>query len=474
MVLYENVKSLVFRDKVVKSMIRTRDDAILYQMIPDADYILAVVENLEQAPAIIPYDHYYAFYPSEDVVIDYGDGTIEVYDTGHDSVNDGVFSHQYNAPGTYLVKIYGVTKIDGERYDCAPFGDISDMTSIVIPNSVTDLTKNAFSSCLDLTSVTLPNGITELGKDCFSWCKGLSSITIPSYITKLGISCFEKCDNLTSIVLPNNITELEENCFYGCNSLQSINIPNGVETLGNQCFYQCESLQSLIVPNTVTILGDQCFYDCHGLKSLILQEGMETIGEECFYSCAFNSLNIPSTISNIGYDAFSDIGMEKIIFNWDNENDILQYNNNWGLYNSWPSVNTQISIPYGTTQLYIDAQYPEEMLVEQPPEEEEYVVTKAIQIVWDDDNNANNLRPNSVTATLQQNNTTYRTVSLTNEIEYHLIVYSLPRKINNQVVTYTWLVGNVPSYQITSQTVYGDVTTIVLKEFNEPIIGGKD
>lgn len=480
MTLFEDdVKSLTFRNKTVKSMVRTRDNAIIYQMIPDVDYMTVIVQNLEQAPIINPYNHECAFYPPEDIMIDFGDGTeIEkYYDEGG---YGGYFTHRYNSPGTYTVKIYGITKLDGGAnelgytYHGAPFGDIEDIISIIVPNSVTSLGKNAFSDCKGLTSVTIPDHITELGECCFSWCKGFSSMTIPPQITKLGVSCFEECDNLTSIVLPNNITELEENCFCRCTKLQSINIPNGVETLGNQCFYQCKSLQSINIPNTVTTLGNQCFYDCEGLKSLVLQKGIETIGEECFNSCAFNSLNIPSTISNIGRNAFSNIGMEKIIFNWDNENDILQYSDNWDLYNSWPSVNTQISIPYGTTQLYIDAQYPEEKLVEQPPEEEEYVVTKAIRIVWDDNNNANNLRPNSVTATLQQNNTTYRTFSLTNEIEYYLIVYSLPRKINNQVVTYTWLIEGVPSYQIASQTVYGDVTTIVLKEFNEPIIGGKD
>lgn len=491
MTLFEDdVKSLTFRNKTVKSMVRTRDNAIIYQMIPDVDYMTVIVQNLEQAPAIIPYNHYYAFYPSQDITIDYGDGTIKQYDDGHNDGDDGTFSHNYNNPGTYTVKIYGITKLDGgedefdHTYHGAPFGDIDDIISIIVPSNVTSLGKSAFSGCTGLTSVTIPNNITELGDGCFNWCKGLSSITIPSQITKLGESCFEECDSLISVTLPNGITELEDRCFYQCINLPSLVIPNGVTRLGNECFYQCNSLQSISIPNTVTELGEGCFSECSSLQSLSLPNTVTELGEECFNKCSnltslilssnittipeacfcedssLVRLNIPQSVSSIENRCFEDTNLQDMTFNWDNANDILEYGNGWGLsYYNGPDI----FIPYGTTQLYIDAFYPEDSLIEKDP-----IITKSVQIIWNDNNNANNQRPNSVNIELRQNNNQYLSFNLAESNGWMRVVSDLPYKVNNTIADYTWLPSSVSQYEIESAITSNDLTTITYKFSDRP------
>lgn len=465
MTFFENVKSLTFRNKTVKSMVRTRDNAIIYQTTPDENYMTVIVQNLEQAPVIAPYNHQYAFYPSEDVIIDYGDGTIVDYDNGSYLGNDGFFSHSYSSPGTYTVKIYGITKLDGGFNELnytdhgAPFGDIDDIISIIIPSSVTSLGKSAFSDCTGLTSVTIPNNITELGDNCFNWCKSLSSITIPSQITKLGESCFEECDNLISVTLPNGITELEDRCFYKCINLPSLVIPNGVTRLGDECFYQCSSLQSLSVPNTVTELGEGCFSKCINLTSFVLSSNITTIPEACFYeNSSLVHLNIPQSVSSIEYHCFEETNLQDMTFNWDNANDILEYDNGWGLsYYNGPNI----FIPYGTTQLYIDAWYPEDSLIEM-----EQTTTKSIQIVWDDNNDANNQRPANVNISLKQNNNQYTNITLSDSNGWRDTVINLPYNVNGSEATYTWTTPAISGYEIESKTTTNDLTVITLKIFD--------
>ena len=50
------------------------------------------------------------------------------------------------------------------------------MTSITIPNSVTEIGEWAFGNCSGLTSVTIPNSVTYIGDLAFYDCSGLTRI----------------------------------------------------------------------------------------------------------------------------------------------------------------------------------------------------------------------------------------------------------------------------------------------------------
>ena len=53
-----------------------------------------------------------------------------------------------------------------------------DITSIVIPNTVTTIGNNAFSDCSNLTSVTISSSVTSIGDYAFASCINLTTITI--------------------------------------------------------------------------------------------------------------------------------------------------------------------------------------------------------------------------------------------------------------------------------------------------------
>ena len=76
--------------------------------------------------------------------------------------------------------------------------------------------KCAFKGCRGLTSLTLPDGITEIGSGAFFGCSGLTSLNLPAGITSIGSSAFEGCSGLTSLTLPAGITSIGDCAFYIC------------------------------------------------------------------------------------------------------------------------------------------------------------------------------------------------------------------------------------------------------------------
>ena len=94
---------------------------------------------------------------------------------------------------------------------------------------MTKITQLAFERCTGLTSITIPNSVTEIQNRAFDYCTGLTSITIPSSITNIGNQVFDGCTSLIEVIVevtnPNNIT-LGDDVFRNTNNCP-IYVPSG-------------------------------------------------------------------------------------------------------------------------------------------------------------------------------------------------------------------------------------------------------
>ena len=92
---------------------------------------------------------------------------------------------------------------------------MKNLTSVVIPDSVTDIKYLAFKNN-QLTSVIIPDSVTAIGHYAF------------------------KNNQLTSIVIPNSVTIIDESAFQN-NQLTSVTIGNGIRSIDYAAFSKSSS-----------------------------------------------------------------------------------------------------------------------------------------------------------------------------------------------------------------------------------------
>lgn len=137
--------------------------------------------------------------------------------------------------------------------DITEFQNCTSLTSVAIPNSVTEIKAGAFMGCTSLTGVTIPSGVTEIRGNAFSGCTSLRRVTIPDSVTKIGSTsgdgAFQGCTALTAVTILSSVT-IGSNTFKGCTSLTSLTIPSNVRAIYYGAFEDCSSLTSMTVKAT--------------------------------------------------------------------------------------------------------------------------------------------------------------------------------------------------------------------------------
>ena len=148
------------------------------------------------------------------------------------------------------------------------FFGCTSLTSVTIPNSVTNIGNKAFYNCKSLTSITIPNNVTSIGDETFYDCESLTNVIIGNSVISIGYNAFVNCKSLTSVTFGKNLTSISFGAFQFCTSLTSVTIPNSVTSIGEFAFYNCTSLTNIAIPNSVTIIDDSAFENCTSLKDV--------------------------------------------------------------------------------------------------------------------------------------------------------------------------------------------------------------
>ncbi len=186
----------------------------------------------------------------------------------------------------------------GERafYFCAN-------ANISIPDGVKVIEADAFHGTA-IQELDLPYGLEVLGNDAFAFCSDLTEVIIPETVMSYGSNLFLGCKKLRYAELPSNLREIPADMFYQCEKLERIQIPDGVERIGVGAFYGC-GLKSLVLPASVKEIGNWAFAWMSRLEHLVIPDGVTHIGSRAFaYGNGIRSISLGEGIERIGESAF--------------------------------------------------------------------------------------------------------------------------------------------------------------------------
>ena len=98
-------------------------------------------------------------------------------------------------------------------------------------------------------------GLPFIPEGVFISCSNLTSIKLPRTITEIKAWSFAHCANLTSINIPESVTSIDQAAFSNCSNLSELTLPYGITTIGSSAFCNT-ALQRLDIPYSVTSMDD--------------------------------------------------------------------------------------------------------------------------------------------------------------------------------------------------------------------------
>lgn len=140
-----------------------------------------------------------------------------------------------------------------------------------IPNGILQIGDSAFENNT-LETVILPESIIEIGKKAFSSCWRITSMCIPKNVEVIGKGAFAYCTNLETVDLPDKVVLIDDEVFSGCRSLKSVTLSPDLQSINKDAFHGCTELESIVLTDKISEIDSSAFGICDKLTITVTRD----------------------------------------------------------------------------------------------------------------------------------------------------------------------------------------------------------
>lgn len=191
------------------------------------------------------------------------------------------------------------------------------VTTVVVPDSVTEIGDLCFSGDNYLVSLTLPDGLAELSYGALESCFSLLDFDLPKGLKTIGEGALQAIFYLTHLTIPAGVIDIEQMNFLMMHGLEEVSVAEGSTSFTYDaengllmtadkarllhCFFHLAPQKEIILPEGMKTIDPFAFHYDVTVEKIVLPEGAETIGLLAFGICPkLTEIVIPQSVTAIG------------------------------------------------------------------------------------------------------------------------------------------------------------------------------
>ncbi len=213
-------------------------------------------------------------------------------------------------------------------------------TAFTVPDSVTEITSEAFGSNTHLCELTIGNGITSVTASELGLGRKVAVITLSASVTEVDLTSGKYGNQFQNIHVSeeNTVFSSENGVLFNKDKTELLLFPGKIETPSYAVLdsvktiapaaFEGSKLVTITVPDSVETIGENAFANMSGLATAVLGSGIkelpanafandkalvsvafssaEKIADKAFAECiSLKSVSIPANTAEIGADAFA-------------------------------------------------------------------------------------------------------------------------------------------------------------------------